>query len=88
MAFEAAFVQVLMLAKETGLLAVGTVSIDGTKMDASASKIKTVRYDRAKPYASSWPQTSPLLLPRPKPLTPATRSTRKPCRARSSVETC
>ena len=47
-AFEAAFVQVLMLAKETGLLAVGTVSIDGTKMDASASKIKTVRYDRAK----------------------------------------
>jgi transposase len=47
-AFEAAFVQVLMLAKETGLLAVGTVSIDGTKIDASASKIKTVRYDRAK----------------------------------------
>ena len=47
-AFKAAFVQVLMLAKETGLLAVGTVSIDGTKIDASASKIKTVRYDRAK----------------------------------------
>ena len=37
-----------MLAKEMGLLAVGTVSIDGTKIDASASKIKTVRYDRAK----------------------------------------
>jgi transposase len=47
-AFKAAFVQVLMLAKETGLLAVGNVSIDGTKIDASASKIKTVRYDRAK----------------------------------------
>jgi transposase len=47
-AFKAAFVQVLMLAKETGLLAVGAVSIDGTKIDASASKIKTVRYDRAK----------------------------------------
>lgn len=47
-AFEAAFVQVLMLAKETGLLRVGTVSIDGTKMEASASKIKSVRYDRAK----------------------------------------
>jgi hypothetical protein len=26
-----------------GLLAVGTVSNDGTKIDASASKIKTVR---------------------------------------------
>jgi transposase len=47
-AFEAAFVQVLMLAKEMGLLAVGTVSIDGTKIEASASKIKSVRYDRAK----------------------------------------
>jgi hypothetical protein len=41
-------VQGLMLAKEMGLLAVGTVSINGTKIDASASKIKTVRYDRAK----------------------------------------
>jgi transposase len=47
-AFEAAFVQVLMLAKETGLVRVGTVSVDGTKIDASASKIKTVRYDRGK----------------------------------------
>ena len=25
---------------------VGTVSIDGTKLDANASKIKSVRYDR------------------------------------------
>lgn len=47
-AFEAAFLNVLLLAKETGLLKVGVVSIDGTKLDANASKIKSVRYDRAK----------------------------------------
>ena len=47
-AFEAAFVQVLPLARESGLLRVGTVSIDGTKLDANASKIRSVRYDRAK----------------------------------------
>jgi transposase len=46
-AFEAAFLQVLLLAKETGLLKVGTVSIDGTKIDANASKIRSLRYDRA-----------------------------------------
>ena len=47
-AFEAAFLQVLLLARETGLLRLGTVSIDGTKLDANASKIRSVRYDRAK----------------------------------------
>ena len=47
-AIEAAFLHVLMLAKEAGLLRVGTVSIDGTKIDANASKIRSVRYDRAK----------------------------------------
>jgi transposase len=47
-AFEAAFVQVLLLARESGLLRVGNVSIDGTKIDANASKIRSVRYDRAK----------------------------------------
>ncbi len=46
-AFEAAFLQVLLLARETGLLRVGVVSIDGTKLDANASKIRSVRYDRA-----------------------------------------
>ena len=45
-AFEAAFLEVL-LARETGLLQLGTVSIDGTKIDANASKIRSVRYDRA-----------------------------------------
>jgi transposase len=46
-AIEAAFLQVLLLARESGLLRLGTVSIDGTKIDANASKIRSVRYDRA-----------------------------------------
>ena len=47
-AFEAAFMQVLLLARASGLLRLGTVSIDGTKIDANASKLRSVRYDRAK----------------------------------------
>jgi len=47
-AFEAAFVQVLLLAREMGVLRLGMVSIDGTKIDANASKIRSVRYDRAR----------------------------------------
>ena len=47
-AFEAAFLQILLLARESGLLRLGTVSIDGTKIDANASKIRSVRYDRAR----------------------------------------
>jgi hypothetical protein len=38
---------VLLLARESGILQLGTVSIDGTKIDANASKIRSVRYDRA-----------------------------------------
>ena len=45
-AFEAAFTQVLLLARELGLLKVGMVSVDGTKIDANASKIRSLRYDR------------------------------------------
>ena len=47
-AFEAAFVDILLMARQVGLLRVGTMSIDGTKIDANASKIRSVRYDRAK----------------------------------------
>jgi hypothetical protein len=43
-AFETAFLQVLLLARESGLLRLGMVSIDGTKIDANASKIRSVRY--------------------------------------------
>jgi transposase len=46
-AIEAAFLRVLLLARESGLLRLGAVSIDGTKIDADASKIRSVRYDRA-----------------------------------------
>ena len=42
-----AFLQVLHLARELGLLKVGTVSVDGTKMLANASKHNSLRYDRA-----------------------------------------
>ena len=48
--FEAvakAFEQVLLLAKELKLLRVGTVSVDGTKVDANANKRNSIRYDRA-----------------------------------------
>ena len=47
-AIAACFLQVLLMAKELKLLRVGTVSVDGTKIDASASINKSVRYDRAK----------------------------------------
>ena len=47
-AIAEAFVQVLLMGRELGLLKVGMVSIDGTKIDANASKIRSVRHDRAK----------------------------------------
>lgn len=46
-AFSECFLQLLLLAKELKLLQVGTVSIDGTKIDANASKHRGLRYDRA-----------------------------------------
>lgn len=47
-AFEAAFLRVLLLARESGLVRGGTVLIDGTNIDANASKIRWVRYHRVK----------------------------------------
>jgi hypothetical protein len=47
-AFAAAFADVLSMAQQLTLLSVGMVSIDGAKIEANASKIKWVRYDRAK----------------------------------------
>ena len=41
------FLRVLLLAKELKLVKVGVVSVDGTKIDANASKHRSVRYDRA-----------------------------------------
>ena len=42
-----AFEQVLLLAKELKLLRVGTVSVDGTTVDANANKRNNIHYDRA-----------------------------------------
>ena len=46
-AVSASFLQVLLLAKELKLVKIGLVSVDGTKVDANASKHRSVRYDRA-----------------------------------------
>lgn len=46
-ALQESFVEVLRLAKQMGVLKVGTISVDGTKVHASASKDRNVRYDRA-----------------------------------------
>jgi len=42
-----AFLELLRLARQMGLLTVGTVSVDGTHIKANASKHKSLRYDRA-----------------------------------------
>ena len=46
-AFRAAFVTVLQLAQQLRLTRVGTVSVDGTKLQANASKHAAVSYQRA-----------------------------------------
>jgi len=46
-AVSASFLQILLLARELKLLKVGTISVDGTKIDANASKYRNIRYDRA-----------------------------------------
>lgn len=46
-AVEAALLHILLLAREAGLLRLGTVPIDRTKIDGNASKLRFVRYDRA-----------------------------------------
>jgi transposase/IS5 family transposase len=42
------FVQVVKLAKECGLVKLGTVAVDGTKIKANASRHKAMSYDRMK----------------------------------------
>ena len=45
-AFEALFVQVVRIAREAGVVRLGTLAIDGTKVKASASKNKAMSYGR------------------------------------------
>ncbi len=40
------FVQVLEMCKESGLVKLGHVALDGTKVEADASKHKAMSYDR------------------------------------------
>jgi transposase len=44
---EALFVQVLMMAREMGVLRLGTVALDGTKIHADASRHSALSYERA-----------------------------------------
>jgi transposase len=44
---EALFVQVLLLARETGVLKMGTVALDGTKIHANASRHSALSYEHA-----------------------------------------
>lgn len=46
-AISQCFLEVLLIAKELKILKVGTVSTDGTKIKASASLTRSLRYDRA-----------------------------------------
>src|SRR5271170_5224888 len=48
-AIDALFVHVLALCAEAGLLKLGRVALDGTKLRASASKHKAMSYDRMGP---------------------------------------
>lgn len=45
-AFENLFVQVLQLCQKAGLVKLGTIAIDGTKVQANASKHKAMSYER------------------------------------------
>ena len=44
---EALFVQVLLLAREAGMLKLGTVALDGTKIHADASRHSALSYEHA-----------------------------------------
>jgi transposase len=44
---ERLFVEVLLLAREMGMLSLGTVGLDGTKIHANASRHSALSYDRA-----------------------------------------
>jgi transposase len=44
--FQQLFVQVVQLAQEAGLVKMGTIAIDGSKVKANASKHKAMSYDR------------------------------------------
>ena len=50
-AFEALFVQVVQVAREAGVVRLGTLAVDGTKVKANASKHKAMSYGRMREEA-------------------------------------
>lgn len=58
------FLEVLVLCREAGLLKVGRLSLDGTKIKANASRNKAMSYDRMGPEAERLQQEIDALLAR------------------------
>ena len=58
----ALFLEVLVLCREAGLLKVGRLSLDGTKVKANASRNKAMSYDRMEPEAERLQQEIEALL--------------------------
>ena len=58
------FLEVLVLCREAGLLKVGRLSLDGTKIKANASRNKALSYDRMGPEAERLQQEIDALLAR------------------------
>lgn len=56
------FVQVLRLCQKTGLVKLGNVAIDGTKIKANASKRRSVPYEKLKERERVWRETVERLL--------------------------
>lgn len=61
---EPLFLEVLVLCREAGLLKVGRLSLDGTKIKANASRNKAMSYDRMGPEAARLQQEIDALLAR------------------------
>jgi transposase len=64
---EALFVQVLLLAREMGVLQLGTVALDGTKIHANASRHSALSYEHAGQIEAQLRAEVPSCWPRPKP---------------------
>jgi len=61
---QALFLEVLVLCREAGLLKVGRLSLDGTKIKANASRNKAMSYDRMGPEVERLQQEIDALLAR------------------------
>ncbi len=70
--FQAAFLRVPLLAREVGLLRLGTVPIDSARIDADACKMGSVRYDRA---CERRTKRAPRQKPPARPMQPSKRPT-------------